>query len=55
MGIYMLLKSDVTLRDHVVRCHRSHECGSRFVNFIRDGTVFAYDNSEIYNIGVHAQ
>ena len=36
-----LLKSDVTRRDHVVRCHRSQECGSRFVNFIRDGTVFA--------------
>ena len=43
--VYTLLKSDVTRRDHVVRCHRSQECGSRFVNFlvnfIRDGTVFA--------------
>ena len=28
--------------------------GSRFVNFIRDGTVVSH-NSEIYNIGVHAQ
>ena len=36
-----LLKSDVTCRDHVVRCRGSQECGSRFVNFIRDGTVFA--------------
>ena len=36
-----LLKSDVTSRDHVVRCRGSQECGSRFVNFIRDGTVFA--------------
>ena len=25
---------------HVVRCRGSQECGSRFVNFIRDGTVF---------------
>ena len=25
-GYYTLLKSDVTRRDHVVRCHRSHEC-----------------------------
>ena len=30
---YTLLKSDVTRRDHMVRCHRSQECGSRFVNF----------------------
>ena len=28
-----LLKSDVTSRDHVVRCRGSEECGSRFVNF----------------------
>ena len=28
-----LLKSDVTTRDHVVRCRGSQECGSRFVNF----------------------
>ena len=28
-----LLKSDVTSRDHVVRCRGSQECGSRFVNF----------------------
>ena len=28
-----LLKSDVTSRDRVVRCHGSKECGSRFVNF----------------------
>ena len=31
--IYTLLKSDVTCRDHVVRCRGSQECGSRFVNF----------------------
>ena len=30
---YTLLKSDVTSRDHVVRCRGSQECGSRFVNF----------------------
>ena len=30
------------------------DAGSRIVNFIRDGTVFAF-NSEIYNIGAHAQ
>ena len=30
---YTLLKSDVTRRDHVVRCRGSQECGSRFVNF----------------------
>ena len=35
-----LLKSDVTRRDNVIRWHGSQECGSRFVNFIRDGTVF---------------
>ena len=28
-----LLKSDVTPRDHVVRCRGSQECGSRNVNF----------------------
>ena len=28
-----LLKSDVTTRDHVVRCRGSQECGSRSVNF----------------------
>ena len=31
--INTLLKSDVTSRDHVVRCRGSQECGSRFVNF----------------------
>ena len=30
---YTLLKSDVTTRDHVVRCRGSQECGSRNVNF----------------------
>ena len=25
-GLYTLLKSDVTRRDHVVQCHGSHEC-----------------------------
>ena len=39
--INTLFKSDVTRRDHVVRCREFQECGSRFVNFIRDGTVFA--------------
>ena len=28
-----LLKSDVTRRDHVVRCRGSQECGSRIINF----------------------
>ena len=37
----LALKSDVTSCDHVVRCRGSQECGSRFVNFIGDGTVFA--------------
>ena len=32
-AVYTLLKSDVTSRDHVVRCRGSQECGSRFVNF----------------------
>ena len=31
--VYTLLKSDVTTRDHVVRCRGSQECGSRNVNF----------------------
>ena len=31
--VYALLKSGVTIRDHVVRCRASQECGSRFVNF----------------------
>ena len=26
IACYTLLKSDVTRRDHVVRCHGSHEC-----------------------------
>ena len=39
--LYTLLKSDVTRRDHMFRCRGSQECGSRKVNFIRDGTVFA--------------
>ena len=44
--IYTLLKSDVTRRDHVVRCHIDPmNVGSRIVNFIvdfiSDGTVFA--------------
>ena len=30
---YTLLKSDVTTRDHMVRCRGSQECGSRNVNF----------------------
>ena len=30
---YTLLKSDVTTRDHVVRCRGSQECGSRNVSF----------------------
>ena len=32
-SVITLLKSDVTSRDHVVRCRGSQECGSRFVNF----------------------
>ena len=44
-----LLKSDVTTRDHVVRCRGSQECGSRNVNFAQSS-----HNSEIYNILVHA-
>ena len=32
-GHHTLLKSDVTTRDHVVRCRGSQECGSRNVNF----------------------
>ena len=32
-GCNTLLKSDVTTRDHVVRCRGSQECGSRNVNF----------------------
>ena len=35
---YALLKSDVTRRDHVSVVM---DAGSRIVNFIRDGTVFA--------------
>ena len=38
---YTLLKSDVTTRDHMVRCRGSQECGSRNVNFIGDRTEFA--------------
>ena len=30
---YTLLKSDVTTRDHVVRCRGSQECSSRNVHF----------------------
>ena len=33
VGQYTLLKSDVTRRDHVVRCRGFQEYGSRFVNF----------------------
>ena len=36
--INTLLKSDVTRRDHV---SVAMDAGSRIVNFIRDGTVFA--------------
>ena len=35
---YTLLKSEVTRRDHVSVVM---DAGSRIVNFIRDGTVFA--------------
>ena len=33
IDINTLLKSDVTTRDHVIRCRGSQECGSRNVNF----------------------
>ena len=33
LALNTLLKSDVTTRDHVVRCCGSQECGSRNVNF----------------------
>ena len=36
-----LLKSDVTRRDHVSVVMDPMNAGSRIVNFIRDGTVFA--------------
>ena len=36
-----LLKSDVTRRDHVSVVMAPMNVGSRIVNFIRDGTVFA--------------
>ena len=49
------MKSDVTCRDHVSVVMDAGSCIVNFiVNFICDGTVFAY-NSEIYNIGAHAQ
>ena len=54
------LQNNVTIRCWsmtsltVTPCPLSWFAGSRIVNFIRDGTVFAY-NSEIYNIGAHAQ
>ena len=46
-----MLKSDVTRRDHVSVVM---DAGSRIVNFIR-GRHSPSHNSEIYNIGVHAQ
>ena len=39
--MYTLLKSDVTRRDHVSVVMDPMNAGSRIVNFIRDGTVFA--------------
>ena len=48
-----LLKSDVTTRDHMVRCRGSQECGSRNVNFACKFLQNSH-NSEIYNIVVHA-
>ena len=38
---YTLLKSDVTHRDHVSVVMDPMNVGSRLVNFIGDGTVFA--------------
>ena len=51
--VITLLKSDVTSRDHVVRCRGSQECGSRFVNFackLHWRWHGPSHNSEIYNI-----
>ena len=50
-AVNVLLKSDVTRRDHVSVVM---DAGSLIVNFIHDGRVFAF-NPEIYNIGAHAQ
>ena len=58
MHLNTLLKSDVTGRDHVVRCRGSQECGSRIVNFACKFNTRWHEslhNSEIDNIVVHAQ
>ena len=55
---YTLLKSDVTRRDHVVRCRGSQECWVHALSIslsISFATAQSSHNSEIYNIGVHAQ
>ena len=50
-----LLKSDVTSRDHVVRCRGSQECGSRFVNFACQFHWQWHSLRITLNIVVHAQ
>ena len=48
----LVLKSDVTRRDHVVNCHGSQECWFTLCQF-RSQRQSSH-NSEIYNIGAHA-
>ena len=53
-----LLKSDVTHQnDHVVHCHGSHECWFTLCQFHCQfhSRQQSLHNSEIYNIGAHAQ
>ena len=53
-----LLKSDVTRRNHVSVVMDPMNAGSRIVNFIGSisfATAQSSHNSEIYNIGAHAQ
>ena len=54
---YTLLKSDITRRDHMVCCHGSHECWFTHRQFHSQfhSRRQSSHNSEIYNIGVHAQ
>ena len=52
-----MLKSDVTRRDHMSVVMDPMNAGSRIVNFIVNSfaTAQSSHNSEIYNIGAHAQ
>ena len=54
---YTLLKSDVTRRDHVVRCRGSQGCWFTLCQFRCQfhSRWQSSHNSEIYNIVVHAQ